>query len=162
PLEQLLALRQVVHFRDAVFFIGEVMDIDVFAPKDLDTVFSVLRTALRHSGRLSRRERHFLATYAKISGYELPAADPIALIAPEVRMEGAHQRKRLIQLATVAALFNNPVTPGTAKFLRELCWQLDTREPAVRVVDATENGQRFRARLLAWLLLRSRDGFSSV
>jgi hypothetical protein len=140
------------------------MDIDVFPAKDLDTVFSVLRTALRHSGPLTPRERLFLATYARITGYRLPKTDPIALIAPEVQLSGAHQRKRLIQLAAIAALYNDPVTPGSAQFLRELCWHLDTREPAVAVVDAVEKGRRFKARMLAWLFLRPRsaDGFSSA
>ena len=140
------------------------MDVDVFPAKDLGTVFSVLRTALRHSGMLTPRERLFLATYARLTGYQLPKDDPIALIAPEAHIEGVPQRKRLIQLAAIAALFNNPVTPGTAQFLRELCWRLDTRDPVVGVVDAVEKGRRFRARLLAGLLLRPRreDGFSSL
>jgi len=125
------------------------MDIDVFAAKDLDTVFSVLRTALRHSGRLTPRERHFLAAYASISGYKLPVADPIALLAREVHIEGRHQRKRLIQLAALAALFNNPVAAGSAQFLKELCWQLGTRDPVVGVVGAFEKGRRFKARMLA-------------
>ena len=139
------------------------MGTDGFPPEDLDTVFSVLRTALRHSGRLTPRERLFLAAYARITGYGLPQADPIALIAKEVHIEGARQRKRLIQLAAIAALFNNPVTPGTAQFLRELCWQLKTRDSVVGVVHAVEKGRRSWALLLAWLFLRSKDdGFSSV
>jgi len=140
------------------------MDIDLFPAKDLDTVFSVLRTALRHSGRLTSRERLFLATYARIIGYRLQATDPIPLIAQEVHIEGARQRKRLIQLAAIAALNNNPVTPGTAQFLRELCWQLKTRESVVGVVHAVEKGRRFWASLLARLLVgaRKEDAFSSA
>ena len=125
------------------------MDIDVFPAKDLDTVFSVLRTALRHSGKLTSRERAFLATGAKITGYRLPEADPIALIAAEVHIEGAYQRRRLIQFAAIAALYNSPVTPGTARFLRELCWRLDVSDPVVGVVDAVEKGRRLWARMLA-------------
>ena len=125
------------------------MDIDVFPAKDLGTVFSVLRTALRHSGKLTPRERLFLATYARISGYALPEADPIALIAAEVHIDGAHQRKRLLQLAGLAALFNKPVSAGSAQFLRELSWHLDTRDSVVDVVDAVDKGRRFRARMLA-------------
>jgi len=125
------------------------MDIDVFPRKDLDTVFSTLRTALRHSGRLDSRQRLFLDTYARITGYRMGVEDPAPLIAQEVRIEGAHQRKRLVQLAAVAALFNNPVTPGSAQFLRELCWRLGTGDPAVGVVGALEKGRRVRARVLA-------------
>src|SRR5262245_36748107 len=130
------------------------MDIDVFPAKDLETVFSVLRTALRHSGPLSPRERRFLATYARLTGYRLPAADPIALIAAEVHIEGAYQRKRLIQFAAIAALFNDPVTPGTARFLKELGWRLDVSDPVVGVVDAMEKDRRLWARMLAaWCVL---------
>ena len=140
------------------------MDIDGFPPEDLDTVVSVLRTALRHSGCLTPRERLFLATYARITGYRLPKTDPIALIAPEVQLSGVHQRKRLIQLAAIAALYNNPVTPGSAQFLRELCWHLKTRDSVVGVVHAVEKGRRFWASLLARLLLgaRKEDAFSSA
>jgi hypothetical protein len=139
------------------------MDSDVFPPKDLDTVFSVLRTALRHSGPLTPRERLFLATYAGITGYSLSKADPIPLIATEVQLSGAHHRKRLIQLAAIAALYNNPVTPGSARFLRELSWQLKTRDSVVGVVHAVEKGRRLWASLLAGLLLRARkdDAISS-
>ena len=133
------------------------MDIDVFPAKDLSTVFSVLRTALRHSGPLTPRERRFLAACARLTGYALPNSDPIALIAAEVHLAGERQRKRLVQLAAVAALLNNPVTDGSARFLRELSWQLDTPDPVVGVVEAVEKGQRFRARVLAGLFLRSTD-----
>src|SRR5262245_55916779 len=139
------------------------MDIDVFPAKDLDTVFSVLRTALRHSGRLTPRERLFLAGYASITGYTLPETDPIALIAPEVPLSGEHLAKPLIRLLAIAALFTNPVCAGSAQFLRELCWHLDTSDPVVAVVDAVERGRRFRARLLAWLFFRRReDEFASA
>ena len=140
------------------------MDIDVFPAKDLSTVFSVLRTALRHSGPLTPRERRFLAACARLTGYALPKSDPIALIAAEVHLAGEHQRKRLVQLAALAALLNNPVTDGSARFLRELSWQLDTPDPVVGVVEAVEKGQRFRARVLAGLFLRSTndDGYDST
>ena len=140
------------------------MDIDVFAAKDLDTVFSVLRTALRHSGPLTPRERRFLAACARITGYALPKSDPIALIAAEVHLAGEQQRKRLVQLAALAALLNNPVTDGSARFLKELSWRLHTHDPVVGVVEAVEKGQHFRARVLAGLFLRSTsdDGYDSA
>ena len=60
------------------------MDIDVYSRQELDTVFRVLRTALRPAGALEPRERRFLETYARITGYHLMPTDPLAL-APVAR-----------------------------------------------------------------------------
>ena len=61
------------------------MDIQVFPPDALDTVFSVLRTALS-TDRLQPRERRFLQTYATITGYALAPTDPPLIRAADVRI----------------------------------------------------------------------------
>ena len=146
------------------------MDIDVFAPEELECVFRVLRTALSAAGPLQPNQRKLLQTYAKITGHPLPEADPLPIRAGEVRVEGPHRRKRLVQLAAIAALFNNPVRPGAARFVRDLAAALGTSDPVVAVLEAVEKGHTFKARLLtvrrwarvflkeAWLA----EGFAGV
>jgi hypothetical protein len=125
------------------------MDIDVYSSQELDTVFRVLRTSLNPGGTLSEPQRLFLDTYARITGYRLSPIDPKPIAASEVRIEGTHQRKRLIQLSAIAALLNNPVKPGSVVFLKELAQQLATRDSVIDVVQALQNGQRVKVRMLA-------------
>lgn len=125
------------------------MDIDVYSAGELATVFRVLRTALSPDAALAPRERLFLDTYARITGYTLPSADPQALSAHAVYLEGAHQRKRLVQLAAIAALLSRPVKPASVEYLKELAQQLATSDPAIDVIDALQKGRRLRVRMLA-------------
>jgi hypothetical protein len=125
------------------------MDIDVFPSRDLDTVFRVLRTALNAKDALEPRERRFLDTYARITGHALGRADPLPVIPQHVQIEGAHRRKRLVQLAAIAALLSHPVREGSAAFLQKLSRHLAVRDGAVDVIDALARGQREKARFLA-------------
>lgn len=124
------------------------MDIRVFDSQELATVFQVLRTALNPGESLAPPERVFLQTYAKITGFALPAQDPPVIRPQEVRIAGAHRRKRLIQLAAIAALLSNPVRKESVAFIHELARELATTEPVLAVLEALVKGQRLKARLL--------------
>jgi hypothetical protein len=125
------------------------MDIDVFQHRELDTVFRVLRTALNPAGALEPRERRFLETYASITGHVLPALDPMTINASIVNIEGAHQRKRLVQLAAIAALLSAPIKPESVAFLKELAARFATHDPVIGVLEALEKKQFVRVRPLA-------------
>jgi hypothetical protein len=125
------------------------MDIDVFPSKELPTVFRVLRTALRPQGLLEARERLFLDTYARINGLALAGADPRPVSPEEVEIEGTHQRKRLIQLAAVAALLNSPMNPGSVGFVRDLSRHLGAYDPVLDILSALDKRQLLKVKLLA-------------
>jgi hypothetical protein len=125
------------------------MDIDVFPSKELPTVFRVLRTALRPQGLLEARERLFLDTYARINGLALAGADPRPVSPEEVEIEGAHQRKRLIQLSAIAALLNSPMNPGSVGFVRGLSRQLGSYDCVLDILSALEKKQFLKVKLLA-------------
>jgi hypothetical protein len=125
------------------------MDIDVFAPTELPTVFRVLRTALRPTGTLETNERRFLQTYARITGHALPADDPLPIRPRDVLIGGAHPRKRLVQLAAMAALLGYPLRPEPVEFVVELSRHLRTHDGVVDVLQALVRGQTLRVRLLA-------------
>jgi hypothetical protein len=125
------------------------MDIDVFPAKELPTVFRVLRTALRPEGLLEPRERLFLDTYGRINGLALAGADPLPVAAEDVQLEGAHQRKRLIQLSAVAVLLNSPVDSGSVRFVRDLSRHLGAYDPVLDILSALEKKQFLKVKLLA-------------
>src|SRR5690348_11575647 len=122
------------------------MDIDVFSAQELPTVFRVLRTALRPSGLLDPRERVFLDAYAQIHGLALAGADPRPLEPEEVHIEGAHQRKRLVQLSAVAVLLSAPVQPESVAFVTELARDLKVHDPVISVLRALEKKQYLKVK----------------
>lgn len=126
------------------------MDIDVFPAPELPTVFRVLRTALATVGPLDARQRSFLDTYARITGFALPAADPLPLPASAVRIADAHARKRLLQLAAMAVLLGRPVADDSLAYLHDLALQLRTHDPVIEVIEALHRGQLRKVRRLAF------------
>lgn len=125
------------------------MDIDVFPANELPTVLRALRTALRPDGALDARERQFLGSYARIAGWALAASDPPPLHVQDVKVAGAHQRKRLIQLAALAVLLSRPMRPDSIEFLRALSAHLQVHDPVIDVIGAIASGRPLKARLLA-------------
>lgn len=124
------------------------MDIDVFSKNELEVVFRALRTALAPEGTLQVAERRFLQTYALITGFPPTAADPLPLHPAEVHICGAHECKRLVQLAGIAVLLGRPVKAASVAFLKGLSQQLATHDPVVDVADALLNGRHLKARML--------------
>lgn len=125
------------------------MDINVFHRHELDTVFRVLRTALNADAALDPSERRFLDTYALIAGHEPLRADPQPIDAREVIVEGAHRRKRLLQLSALAVLLSRPVRPASIAFLKELGATLGTHDAVIDVIAALARGRHRTVRLLA-------------
>lgn len=125
------------------------MDINVFSGQELPTVFRALRMALAPSTPLTQRERLFLDTYARIVGFPPLRQDPALIDAYDVHIEGAHQRKRLIQLAAIAVLVNHPVREESLEFLEDLGRHLKTHDSVIDVIRALHEGRRLKVRLLA-------------
>ncbi|MBY0383732.1 hypothetical protein K2X05_01120 [bacterium] len=124
------------------------MEIDVFSSKDLKLVFRVLRTALNPSNILRPEELSFLETYSKITGFSIDVETLEPILANEVRLEGAHQRKRLIQLSAMAALLSNPVRKPSVLFIQQLSTELSTYDSVISTLVALEKGQKWKARIL--------------
>jgi hypothetical protein len=125
------------------------MDIDVFTSQELPGVMRALRTTLRPDGALDARERLFLDTFARIVGVPLPPGDPVPMAADELHIDGAHARKRLVQLGALAVFLSRPVRADSLAHLKELARHLDTHDPVIDVLDALLHGRRLKARLIA-------------
>lgn len=124
------------------------MDIDVFAPRELPTVFGVLRTALNPFGPLEAAEKAFLDTYGVITRNEPLGFDPEPMAVADVHISTPHRRKRLLQLAAVATLLHRPLRPESVAFVRALSRHLAIHDPVIDVLDALLKGQRLKVRLL--------------
>ena len=124
------------------------MDIDVFTPAEQPTVLRVLRTALNPNAPLGPAERRFLEAYARIANAPLPEHDVPCISPFFVNIPGRHQRKRLLQLAALAALLARPVRVSSIAFLDGLSFRLGLHDPAIDVAAALSQGRPQRARLL--------------
>jgi hypothetical protein len=125
------------------------MDIDVFSPAELPVVVRTLRTALRPEGPLDPSERTFLETFSRIVREPWDdMRDPEPIAARDVDVAGAHRRKRLVQLASIAALFTQPIRAASTRYVRELADALGASEPVLAVLEALARGKRLTARVL--------------
>jgi hypothetical protein len=124
------------------------MDIDVFSPAELPAVVRTLRTALRPEGPLNAAERTFLETFSRIVRHDWNEdQDPAPIASTDVEVAGAHQRKRLVQLAAIAALFTHPIRSECVGYVKALATALGTRDPVLPVLEAVASGRRLSARL---------------
>jgi hypothetical protein len=69
--------------------------------------------------------------------------------ADEVTIDGAHQRKRLVQLSALAVLHARPIRVGSLQFLKALARHLATHDPVIEVIDAVLHGRKLKARMLS-------------
>ena len=125
------------------------MDIAVFQPAERPTVLRVLRSVLAPDEPLQPVHRRFLAAWARIVGDAAPALDPAPVEPGAVHLEGEHARKRLLQLAIMAALLNRPVAPASASYLTTLARSLGVADVGTEVVAALAEGRVSRARRIA-------------
>jgi hypothetical protein len=123
------------------------MDIDVFAPDELPGVLRTLRTAMNPNGALAERELRFLATYERICGHSLLDIVPPIRVAA-VQVEGEHRRKRLLQLAAIAALLHQPVRPQSVAWVHALARHLGVYDPVLPALSALVRGRHRWVRLL--------------
>jgi hypothetical protein len=91
----------------------------------------------------------FLETWSRIAGSTAPpGSEPLPIHPGEVRIEDAHQRKRLLQLAAVAALFTHPVRAESVQFMKALSRSMGVRDPVIPVLEALVAGRTLKARVL--------------
>jgi len=124
------------------------MDIDVFSPGEMPVVLRALRSVLAPDGPLDDAGRRFLGTYAHICGHEARAEDVPLIAADRVAVEGAHRRKRLVQLAAMAALLSRPVTPAAVAYVQALARSLQVKDSVTGVLAALLKSRRLLVRML--------------
>jgi hypothetical protein len=122
------------------------MDIVVFAPDELPVALAALRALVAIP---SARQKRFIEVLARLHGQHVrgdriwPA--PLTLVATTIR--GAHQRKRLVQLAVMMSMTGAQVEHAMAHAVAALARALTVREPAVMLLSLLAHGRTRAARI---------------
>jgi hypothetical protein len=126
------------------------MDLDVFSARQLPIVCRALRGVFGTSEPLSHDALTFLAAAARVLGHDgdVHALAPVPPRTVAGMVVTPHARKRLVQLASVAALVARPVRADAVAYVHELARALATHDPILPVLAALAKGRVLRARLL--------------
>jgi hypothetical protein len=90
------------------------MDLAVLRPNELSCALPVLRDIVASNGTITPAERRFLELIAELHGTTVDV-DALERVEPSDvarAITEPHQRKRLVQLALIAAMVEGDVTPG--------------------------------------------------
>ncbi len=124
------------------------MDLVVLSEKEVPCALRALRNVVASNGTITPAERRFIEVVAELHGAKVDVG-ALASIAPgelaEVITE-AHQRKRVVQLAAIAAMVEGDVTSAEVAAVRELAAALEVEERALRVLDGISADHRLLTR----------------
>jgi tellurite resistance protein len=115
-----------------------VLDLVVLNEQETPCALRALRDVVASNGTITPGERRFIEVVAELHGSTVDVAS-LAAIAPGEVAEAIgepHQRKRVVQLATIAAMVEGDVTPAEAAAVRKLAAALEVEEASLRVLDA--------------------------
>lgn len=124
------------------------MDIAVFTPSQIPAVLRAFADIMTAGRPLSPRGQQYLDTLAALLGGPAELAPPRPWAELSAVIPDAHPRRRLVQLAMIAALVDGLPTREAAGALAALDRALGVGEPAIAVVRHLSLGHRRRARVL--------------
>jgi tellurite resistance protein len=113
------------------------MDLVVLSREETPCALRALRDVLASNGRITAAERRFIEVIAELHGITVEV-DSLPSIAPgEVAdvISEPHQRKRVVQLAAIAAMVEGDVTAAEAAAVRTLAAALGVEEASIRVLE---------------------------
>lgn len=144
------------------------MDLQIFAPDELDAVLRALRNVAYANDRFTDAERALVEGVARIHGFDLDpdTLEPISSHEVALAIVDPHRRKRAVQLAMVMALVEGVPTRETSHAVRELGEALEIDEDGLEVLYEVTYGQAFLARADMFRrvgkFIRSANGFPGV
>jgi hypothetical protein len=125
------------------------MDLVVFSNEELPFALRALRTVVASDGDISPNERSLVESIARIHHVTVDV-DRLESVTPEAAaaaITDPHRRKRLVQLAIVAALAEGaPVAAERAAAVEAFAKALDVLEPGVKVIKEVSDGHTMLAR----------------
>ena len=124
------------------------MDLAVLSPDELPFALRALRDVVASNGTITPAEQRFLAVVAEIhaSKIQVEALDPIPPADVARAIAGLHQRKRVVQLALIAAMVEGEVTPAAAAAVRTLAGALGVDEAGLKVLRDLAGNHRLLTR----------------
>jgi hypothetical protein len=124
------------------------MDIAVFTPSQFPAVLRAFADVMSAGRPPTPRSAQYIDTMAELFGGPAELGPPRSFSDLATLVPDAHPRKRLVQLAAIAALVDGMPTREAAAALAALARALGVGEPAVAAVRHLSQGHRLRARLL--------------
>jgi len=113
------------------------MDIVVLEQKQVPYALAALREVVASNGTITPAERRFIEVVGELHGVSVDV-DALPRVRPgevaEVIAE-PHQRKRVVQLASIAAMVEGDVTAAEAEAVKTLAAALRVDEAGVKVLD---------------------------
>src|SRR4029453_10670443 len=112
------------------------MDLVVLSEKEIPYALRGLRDVVSSNGTVTPAERRFIEVVAELHGTTVDV-DSLSSIAPGEVAEiitGPHQRKRVVQLAAIAAMVEGDVPPAEVEAVRSLAGALGVKDAALRVL----------------------------
>ena len=113
------------------------MDLVVLDEKQTPYALRALRDVVASNGSITPAERRFIEVVAELHGTNVDVAALQSIAPEEVKQAIAqpHQRKRVVQLAAIAAMVEGEVTPREAQAVNRLAAALEVDEASVKVLQ---------------------------
>jgi hypothetical protein len=124
------------------------MDLVVFRPEELAFVLGALRNVAASDGAISPGERALVEGIARIHGTTVDF-DRVESVTPDrvaAAIQDPHRRKRLVQLAIVAALTEGTPVPEREAAVDALAKALEIPDTGVNVIRKLSHGHTIFAR----------------
>jgi hypothetical protein len=124
------------------------MDLVVLNEKETPFALRALRGIVGSNGTITPAERRFIEVVAELHGTRVDV-ESLSSIEPGKVAEAItkpHQRKRVVQLAAIAAMVEGDVTAAEASAVKTLAKALRVNEASLRVLDSIATDHRFLAR----------------
>jgi ubiquinone biosynthesis protein Coq4 len=124
------------------------MDLVVLDEKQVPFALCALRDVVASNGTMTPAERRFIEVVGELHGAKVDVGALPRVGTGEVAemIAEPHQRKRVVQLAAIAAMVEGDVTAAEVATVRALAAALDVEEAALRVLDNIATDHRLLTR----------------
>jgi len=124
------------------------MDLVVLNEQETPFALRALRGVVASNGTITPAERRFIEVVAELHGTSVDVGSLQGVEPGEVAdaISQPHQRKRVVQLAAIAAMVEGDVTPEGAAAVKQLAAALGVEEAALRVLDSIAGDHRLLTR----------------
>jgi hypothetical protein len=124
------------------------MDLVVLNEKETPCALRALRDVVASNGTITPAERRFIEVIGELHGTRVDVGSLPSIAPGEVAevITEPHRRKRVVQLAAIAAMVEGDVTPAEAAAVRGLAAALGVEEASLRVLDDIAANHQFLTR----------------
>jgi tellurite resistance protein len=116
------------------------LDVDLVVLKEQEIPFALraLKNVVASNGTVTPGERRFIEVVAELHGTTVDVAALSSITPGEVAeaISEPHRRRRVVQLASIAAMVEGDVTSAEAAAVKDLAAALGVEEAAIKVLDA--------------------------